>query len=258
MPLTSPHTPLAVNEEWKGKSGLNSSTPISSWRPTPSWAACSRRWSQRARRTTRWCCSPATTAAPRTSARGTRSAGHYPSGPLRGYKADAWEGGHRVPFIVRWPGVVEPGSVCGQLVQQADLLATLADILGANCPTTPARTASACCRCCKARTRPVREHAVNCSMSGVPVCGRGRGNDPRPGSGGWTKGGDETQPVQLYNLADDLGETKNLAAEQPEKLAEMKALAGEAHHQGPAARPHGGKVAPRLDRRFYASGSGFR
>jgi arylsulfatase A-like enzyme len=45
-----------------------------------------------------------------------------------------------------------------------------------------------------------------------------------PGSGGWGKGGDQSQPVQLYNLADDLGETKNLAAAMPEKVAEMKAL----------------------------------
>ena len=57
--------------------------------------------------------------------------GHYPSGPLRGYKASVYEGGHREPFIVRWPGVVQPGSVCGQLVHQADILATLADIFGA-------------------------------------------------------------------------------------------------------------------------------
>jgi N-acetylglucosamine-6-sulfatase len=57
--------------------------------------------------------------------------GHYPSGPLRGAKADAWEGGHRVPFIVRWPGVVKAGSVCDQLVQQADLMATFAAVFGA-------------------------------------------------------------------------------------------------------------------------------
>ena len=47
---------------------------------------------------------------------------------------------------------------------------------------------------------------------------------PAPGSGGWGTGGDQSQPVQLYNLADDLGETKNLAAAMPEKVAEMKAL----------------------------------
>jgi len=48
--------------------------------------------------------------------------GHFPSGPLRGYKADAWEGGHRVPFIVRWPGIVKPGSLCDDLIHQADLI----------------------------------------------------------------------------------------------------------------------------------------
>ena len=47
---------------------------------------------------------------------------------------------------------------------------------------------------------------------------------PAPGSGGWGSGGDQSQPVQLYNLADDLGETKNLAAAMPEKVAEMKVL----------------------------------
>ena len=78
--------------------------------------------------------------------------GHYPSGPLRGYKSDAWEGGHREPFIVRWPGTVKPGSVCRQLVEQTDIFRTLADILGRNCRTTRARTVSACCRCCMGRT----------------------------------------------------------------------------------------------------------
>ena len=47
---------------------------------------------------------------------------------------------------------------------------------------------------------------------------------PAPGSGGWGSGGDQSQPVQLYNLAEDLGETKNLAAAMPDKVTEMKAL----------------------------------
>jgi arylsulfatase A-like enzyme len=47
---------------------------------------------------------------------------------------------------------------------------------------------------------------------------------PAPDSGGWSGGNEGTQPVQLYNLADDLGETKNLAAAMPEKVEEMKAL----------------------------------
>ncbi len=61
--------------------------------------------------------SPATTAAlPTPERRNSRKKGHFPSGPLRGYKADAWEGGHRVPFIVRWPGIVKPATRCDALV----------------------------------------------------------------------------------------------------------------------------------------------
>ena len=66
--------------------------------------------------------------APYIGAKELEAKGHYPSGPLRGYKADAWEGGHRIPFIVRWPGIVKPGSLCHQLVEQTDLIRTFADM----------------------------------------------------------------------------------------------------------------------------------
>jgi arylsulfatase A-like enzyme len=151
--------------------------------------------------------------------------GHYPSGPLRGYKADAWEGGHRVPFIVRWPGKVKPGSVCGQLVQQSDLMATFAEALGAKLPNNAGEDSVSLVPLLKGGDRPVREHAVSTSIQGTPAVRSGSWKYiPAPGSGGWGKGGDQSQPVQLYNLADDLGETKNLAAVMPEKVAAMAAL----------------------------------
>jgi arylsulfatase A len=50
--------------------------------------------------------------------------GHNSSGPLRGRKLDTWEGGHRVPFVIRWPGVTSPGSVSDALISQIDLMAT--------------------------------------------------------------------------------------------------------------------------------------
>ncbi len=52
------------------------------------------------------------------------AAGHLPSGPFRGHKADIWEGGHRVPFVVKWPGKVEPGSSSNQLLCITDIFAT--------------------------------------------------------------------------------------------------------------------------------------
>jgi len=62
--------------------------------------------------------------------------GHFPSGPYRGYKSDAWDGGHRIPCIARWPGVVRPESESGELVCLSDLMATCVDLGGAKYPTT--------------------------------------------------------------------------------------------------------------------------
>jgi arylsulfatase A-like enzyme len=150
--------------------------------------------------------------------------GHHPSGPLRGYKGDAWEGGHRVPFVVRWPGVVKPGSVCGQLVHQADLLATLAEILGARLPEDAGEDSFSLRPLFRGDDRPVREHAVSCAMNGVPALRHGPWKLLLgPGAAGFNKDRGE-EGVQLYNLADDLGERKNLAAAQPERVAQMRAL----------------------------------
>ena len=55
-------------------------------------------------------CSPA------ANVKELESKGHYPSAQFRGYKADIWEGGHRVPFICRWPGKIKPGSASAQLI----------------------------------------------------------------------------------------------------------------------------------------------
>jgi arylsulfatase A-like enzyme len=151
--------------------------------------------------------------------------GHFPSGPLRGYKSDAWEGGHRVPFVARWPGVVKPGTTCGQLVLHADFIATIADILGTKLPATAGEDSFSLLPLLKGGDKPVREQSVNCSVGGLPSVRSGAWKlILGPGSGGWGKGGDQSQPVQLYNLDDDIGEMKNLAAAQPERVEKMKAL----------------------------------
>ena len=67
-----------------------------------------------------------------------RTFGHRSSGPLRGLKRDLYEGGHRVPFVVKWPGVVQPGTVSDALVSQVDLMATLAAVVGHELPANTA------------------------------------------------------------------------------------------------------------------------
>ena len=130
-----------------------------------------------------------------------------------------------MPFIVRWPGVVKPGSVCNQLVYQADFIRTFAEVFGMQLPDAAGEDSFSLMPLFKGDDKPIREHAVSTSIGGTPALRSGSWKYiPAPGSGGWGGGGDQSQPVQLYNLADDIGETRNLAAAMPEKVGEMKAL----------------------------------
>lgn len=223
VPLTSPHTPLAVSEPWRGKSGLNDYADF----VMESDAAVGQILDALDRKgltdSTLVIFTSDNGCAPYSGVAELEKRGHYPSGPLRGYKFDVWEGGHRVPLVVRWPGRVKAGSQCEQLVAQADVLATLAEVWGVTLAENVGEDSFSLLPLLQGGSKPVRQSLVACSGKGVPSLRLGGWKYiPAPGSGGWSKG-DTGQSVQLYNLADDLGETKNLAAQQPERVAAMKA-----------------------------------
>ena len=225
MPLTSPHTPLSVNPEWKDKSHLNLFADFVMETDAAVGRVLDALEKSGEAQNTLVFFTADNGCAPYIGVKELEQMGHYPSGPLRGYKADAWEGGHRVPFMIRWPGVVRPGSVCSQLVYQADLLRTLADAFRVTLPETAGEDSFSLMPLLKGEDRPVRENAVSTSMGGTPALRSGSWKYiPAPGSGGWGSGGDQSQPVQLYNLAEDLSETNNLAASMPAKVAEMRSL----------------------------------
>ena len=131
MPLTSPHTPLAVNDAWKGKSRLNLYADFVMETDAIVGQVLDALEQNGLADKTLVIFTSDNGCAPYIGVRDLEDRGHFPSGPLRGYKSDVWEGGHRVPFIVRWPGHVDPQSVCHQLVHQADLMATCAAVVGA-------------------------------------------------------------------------------------------------------------------------------
>ena len=229
LPLTTPHTPLAVNEAWRGKSGLDSPAAdlIMETDAAVGRVLASLEENGVADETLVLFTSD-NGFAPYVGAADLEKQGHYPSGPLRGYKADAWEGGHRVAFVARWPGVVKPGSVCDQLVHHADILRTLADILGATLPDNAGEDSFSFLPQLKSDDRPIRPHAVSCSAGGVPALRDGSWKliAAPTGGGAWYKGPpvEPATPELLFNLADDIGEEKNLAGDKPELAAEMKAL----------------------------------
>lgn len=112
-----------------------------------------------------------------------------------------------------------------ELPTSDDIIATIAEILGTKLPDNFGEDSFSLIPLLQGSEKPIREYSVSASSQGIPAVRSGIWKYiPAPGSGGWGKGGDQSQPVQLYNLANDLGETTNLAAAMPDKVIEMKNL----------------------------------
>lgn len=230
MPLTSPHTPLAVNEAWRGRSGLDSAVAdlVMETDAAVGRVLAALHESGIEDRTLVIFTSD-NGFAPYVGAKELEARGHFPSGPLRGYKGDAWEGGHRIPLIVRWPGQVPAGVVCDQLVHHADLMATAAEILGTRLPDDAGEDSISVLPLLRGGNGPVREHAISHGSNGLPALRLGSWKLLFGPSGGgyWSRQSaakSDGQPAQLYNLADDIGETTNLYTAHPETVQTMTAL----------------------------------
>ena len=159
---------------------------------------------------------------------------HRSMGPLRGLKRDIWEGGHRVPFVVRWPGVVPAGRVNDGLLSQIDLFATIAAVTGSDIPAGSAEDSYNQLPLIKGESPSARAtlvHNTNANsyalrhgdwvllaaktgaVSKVPEWfDQANGYTPHP------------HPGELYNLRDDLSQKHNLYAEHPDKVRELANL----------------------------------
>ena len=217
MPLTSPHTPLAVNQAWKGKSGLQSDFAdlvVETDAVVGEVLAALDR--NGVADNTLVVFSSDNGCASYIGVKQLENQGHYPSGPLRGYKSDAWEGGHRVPMIVRWPGVVQAGSVCSELVHQADWMRTIAEILQVPLPENSAEDSFSLMPLLQGGKEPIREHAISTSCSGTPAL--------RHGDWKWIPPVKPNQSGELYHLGEDLSESRNLVTQDPMRVEQMKRL----------------------------------
>jgi len=155
--------------------------------------------------------------------------GHDSAGGLRGMKADAWEAGGRMPFVVRWPGQVKPGSVTRETVCFTDLLATFAEVVGMPLPPDAGPDSFsflAVLRGTQPTDRPVRESLViSTGLKSVRmgpwklITGLGSGGFSKPAR---IQPGPGEPIGQLYHLDDDPGETKNLYAEQPAIVTRLR------------------------------------
>ena len=138
-----------------------------------------------------------------------------PYAPLRGAKRSIYEGGHRVPFVARWPGKVKPGSINDDVIGLNDLMATAAEIVGAKLPANAAEDSmSILPALLGTTTTSVREGTVHQSMAGDLAIRRGA----------WKAIFHRDGRRELFNLADDLSETKDVLAKNKDEAAKLTAL----------------------------------
>ena len=182
---------------------------------------------------------------------GAARAGHRPNGPLLGQKTDAWEGGHRVPFLARWPGHIPTGVVRQEFFHHVDIMATLCEAAGAEIPLGASPDGhSELAAFLKPTEAPAKRTEAILHGTGSLALRQGQWIYlPGQGSGGKTvpepakpfgipyaKMGVKNSDVndqgqvnvdapaeQLYDLKADPSQQTNLAAKQPELLKTMRA-----------------------------------
>ena len=232
LPLSAPHTPIVPTKAWQGKSGLGAYGDFvmeTDWAVGEVLAALEK--NEVAGKTlviftSDNGCSPAARIPQ------LEQQGHYPSEHRRGYKADIWDGGHRIPFLARWPGKIQPGTRSGQLVCLNDLMATCAEILAVKLPDNAGEdSVSILPALLGTAGKPLHEAVVHHSINGsfairqgpwkLELCGDSGGwSAPKPGSA-------EAQrlpPTQLYDMTKDVGERVNECQAHPEVVARLTKL----------------------------------
>lgn len=232
FPLTAPHKPIIPNERFHNQSGLNE---WGDFVMQVDWTVGQIMQAVEAAGLTDNTLIMLTSdngATPGADFPALAEHGHDPSGPLRGHKADIYEGGHRVAFIARWPAVIAAGSTSPQTICHTDLLATAAEIIGYQLPDSAGEDSVSLLPIMNGTAeQPVREATVHHSVNGTFSIRHGRWKLCLcPGSGGWSdprpKQAVEMKlpPVQLFDLSSDLAEQNNVQAEHPQIVAQLTAL----------------------------------
>jgi len=231
LPLTSPHTPIVPAPAWQGKSTLGKYGDFvmeTDWVVGQVLAELDKQkiaGKTLVLFTTDNGCSPA------AKIPNLVKKGHHPNAHWRGHKADIFEGGHRVPFVVRWPGKVKAGSEYKGLVSTVDFFATAADIIGAGgeIKANQAEDSFSFLSALKGSTEPMRPSLIHHSIGGQFAYRQGKWKlNVCPGSGGWSAPRPKVAlknkslpPVQLYDLEADPSEKNNLQGKHPQRVTEM-------------------------------------
>lgn len=233
LPLPAPHTPILPTEEFRGKSGIGEygdfvlMVDAMVGKVLQAVKESGEDENTIVVFTTDNGCSPA------AGIKEMEAQGHRPNSIYRGHKADLFDGGHRIPCILRWPEGTKPHEV-RQTVCLTDFYATFAAINGYKLMDSEGEDSYNLLPAIVSETEidPIREATVHHSIDGQFTIRQG---DWKlllsASSGGWsaptptdTLALDSLPPIQLYNMKDDPSETTNVEAEHPEIVSRLRAL----------------------------------
>jgi arylsulfatase A len=232
FPLSAPHTPILPSDEFIGKSGVGiygDFVQQCDWTVGQVMKALERNGRSK---NTLFIFTSDNGCSPMANFEDLARKGHDPSFVFRGYKADIFEGGHRIPFIARYPEKIAAGSKCDDTVCLTDLMATAADMCNVELPDNAAEDSfSIMPDLLSTAFDPVREATVHHSINGSFSIRKGKWKlELCPGSGGWSsprpnrKEAKALPPIQLYNLETDIKEKTNLQHKHPDIVSQLTKL----------------------------------
>lgn len=231
LALPSPHTPILPTENWLGKSNLNPYADFVMQIDDHMGQLMEVLRAQGIDENTLIIFTSDNGCSPQADFEVLGAKGHDPSYIYRGHKADIYEGGHRVPYIARWPAGAKAGHESDQLVCSTDLMATCAAIVGHQLAENEGEDSYSFLGQLEGEVGSgIRPDIIHHSINGAFAIREG---DYKlimdPGSGGWSFPNrkqvqeiDTFPPIQLYNLANDPAEANNLQAIEVKKVAALK------------------------------------
>lgn len=232
LPLNAPHTPIAPSAEWQGKSGIS---PYADYVMETDWAVgqvLEALDQQGLAENTLVIMTSDNGCSPQANFPELAEKGHNPSYVFRGTKADIFDGGHHIPFLVRWPGKIKAGTTSDQITCLTDFMATAAEIIGAKLPDDAGEDSVSMLPAFLGQAdKPLREAIVHHSINGSFAIRQGNWKlELCSGSGGWsapkpnTAEAKKLPAVQLYDMTADIGEKTNTQAEHTELVDRLTHL----------------------------------
>lgn len=233
LALPSPHTPILPTEGWLGKSGLNPYADFVMQIDDYMGKLTKLLEEKGIAENTIVIFTSDNGCSPEADFEVLGEKGHDPSAQYRGHKADIYEGGHRVPFIVKWPKKIKRGTISNTTICTTDFLATCADIVNVDLLDNEGEDSFSMLPLLFGDSKKEfkRQATIHSSINGSFAIRKGIYKlIMAPGSGGWSDPRPDAPeinsypPLQLYNLENDPVEQNNLIAQKPEVVEELRKL----------------------------------